>query len=426
MDNFVVTQQTPFRTSRQQVAAFSQFAKIALRSSTLRPVFLALAGVAVALVGVWVVPGLIDSVEQRVLHRGAVHRDATAVKTGAVLTIKTPTTLVYRDVNGILHRLLADENEANRFINETLIFLDSERSKIKAETQKATDALLVETFSDSDASIARYADWYFQWERSWAFLKEAAAGGVKGLGVNNVQGFFEASRNEVEDYLIRNYQRFVLKPELRDPVLEAGISRILAHAHDQYVATLASIDLRTQVFLSSSTQHLEIIDPRGMLNVSADWDAQKWKAPRYSVDDEAFRAILRGTGLLTVSALVAQTVGPTVERAIAQICLAAASRIAATIQPQALGLLLGSIAEPGGGSLAGWAVGAGGALAFDYLSNLYREHRDRADFQMANAEALKITTEEWSRAFQRDLFRAVDAWFDDTRSVIAEQKLYTR
>ena len=104
--------------------------------------------------------------------------------------------------------------------------------------------------------------------------------------------------------------------------------------------------------------------------------------------------------------------------------MATASRIVVAMQPQILGLVVGSVVEPGLGSLAGWLVGASGGLAFDYFSNRNRERLDRADFEMANAEALRVTTEEWSRALQRDLFRAVDAWFDDTRMIVAEQRLH--
>jgi hypothetical protein len=78
-----------------------------------------------ALLGVWIVPGLLDSIEQRRLHRAAVHSDATTVQTGIDASIKMPTTLVYRDVNGTLHRMLTDETEVTRFVIETLIYLDS-------------------------------------------------------------------------------------------------------------------------------------------------------------------------------------------------------------------------------------------------------------------------------------------------------------
>ena len=72
------------------------------------------------------------------------------MQTGVVATIKRPITLIYRDVNGTLHRLLADETETNRF------YLNAERSRVKAETEKEIAALLLdEAFSDrQDTQLA--------------------------------------------------------------------------------------------------------------------------------------------------------------------------------------------------------------------------------------------------------------------------------
>jgi tetrahydromethanopterin S-methyltransferase subunit A len=156
--------------------------------------------------------------------------------------------------------------------------------------------------------------------------------------------------------------------------------------------------------------------------MSLDWDAQKWKA-RYLVNDETSYAALRGSALLAVSVLVAKELGTTIERIIVQIFSAPAKRVVTAMGPQIVGAVTGSAVEPGVGTLAGWLIGAGGALAFDYLSNTYREYLDRPEFEKISAEALSVTMDEWSRAIRRDLFTAVDAWFDDTRTIVAEQKI---
>jgi hypothetical protein len=391
--------------------------KLAISLST------AAAFVLIGLVVAWVAPGLIDSSGQRMLHRAAVHRDDSVVRTGATANFKTPITLYYREVDGSLHLLLTDESEINHFVNENLLFLDDEREKIKAHTLGRIEGLLADAFGDRQASISRYADWYFEWGRSWAVLKEASLGGLKAIGPNNVQGIFEASRNEVESYLIRNYQRFVLRPELRNPVIEAGISQILADAHLRYLAVLTTIDDRVQEFLRRHTRHLETLDPLAKLDVSLGWDAQQWKAPRYAVDDEAFRAAFKGTGAATVSALVAAAVRPGIERTIGPVFANVAIRVVGAMRPQIVGVAAGSLVEPGFGSLAGWAIGGGSGIAIDYLWDKNRERLDRPAFEAANAKALDGTIQEWSRAIQRDLFRAIDVWFDDTRSVVVEHKI---
>jgi hypothetical protein len=389
----------------------------------LRPLVDAGALMFIAFAVIWVVPGLIDSSEQRSLHRAAMHPDSTTIQTGINATLKTPIVFVYRNINGTVHRVLADETEANSFVNDTLIYLDSECSAIKADIQKQVATLLETAFSDRQDAIDRFADWYFAWGRSWTLLQEAVVGGLKGASINNVQGIVEGSRSEVEAYLIENYRRLVLKPELRNPIIEAGISSILANAHARYLAVLATMEQRTQVFLRKMTRHLEVIHPENKVTMSLDWDAQKWKA-RYLVDDETLNATLRGSALLVVSALVAKELGPTIERALIEIFSAPARRVVTAMWPQIFGAVAGSAVQPGVGTLGGWLVAAGGALTFDYLANTYREYLDRPEFEKISAEALNVTMGEWSRAIKRDLFTAVDAWFDDTRTIVAEQKIH--
>jgi hypothetical protein len=390
-------------------------------TSAIRPIFKALGIFLIALGAAWLIPSLIDSISQRTLHRAGVHPDRSFVKTGVVRNFANPTTLVYRDRNGTRHLILADEIGLNRFINDTLVYLDSQRDAIKSNTDRQIKALLESALADGSECISRYADWYFEWGRSWYLLKEGAVGGAKGLLPNNVQGFSEASRNEVEAYLLRNFQRLVLKPELRNSIIESGVASILAEAHARYLDALTEIDERLQVFLRTDTRHLEVIDDHSPSNVSLDWDAQKWKAPRYSVDDEAFRATFRAVSMITISGLIAKTIGPAVERAIAQAFTAAANRIVTSLYPQLLGFAAGSVAEPGVGSLAGLLVGTGGALIIDYVLNRRNERLGRAELEATSLEALNTTKVEYSRAIQRDLAQAVDIWFDDTRAIVAEQ-----
>ena len=343
-----------------------------------------------------------------------------------VANFATPTKLVFRDRNGTRHLVLADEVGVNRFINDTLVYLDAKRDAIKQAIDQQVTALVESAFSDSQECIARYADWYFEWGRSWSLLKEGTVGAVRGLGPNNVQNFAEASRNEVEAYLLRNFQRIVLKPEQRGPIIEAGVSRIFAEARAQYLDALTEIDERLQVFLRTHTHHLEVIDERSPSNVYLDWDAQKWKSPRYSVDDEAFRATFRMASMVGVSGLIAKTIGPAVERAIVEVFAAMSTRIVAALYPQLVGTAVGTAVEPGAGSLAGWFVGAAGGVLVDYVFNWQSERLGRAEFETASHKAVNATKAEYARAIQRDLSHAVDIWMDDTRAIVAEQGIELR
>ena len=327
-----------FWTSPRPIVAFWCNSSVrGPRSKVARSLSTTAALALIAVVGAWLVPGIIDSREQRMLHRASVHRDGTVVRTGVTAAFAKPVTLYYRNVDGTVHLLLADEGDVTRFVNENILYLDDRREAIKTRTSARIEALFAKAFADREASIGRYADWYFEWGRSWALLKEASIGGFNGAWPNNVQGIFEASQNQVEAYLVRNYSRFVLKPELRDPVIEAGISEILADAQRQYLDVLTNIDDRVQDFLSSHTRHLETLGPRAKVDVSLDWDAQRWKAPRYSVDDEAFRATARFAGIASVSALTGVA-----GRAVAPIFANAARSAMVAMRPQLMGIAAGS------------------------------------------------------------------------------------
>jgi hypothetical protein len=371
----------------------------------------------------WAVPGLIDSSERRALHRAPVHRDSTAIQTGVAAALKTQIIFVYRDIDGTVHRVLADESDANKFVNDTLIYLDTECGAIKAEMQRQIAALLETAFSDRQEAINRFADWYFAWGQSWRLLGVAIVGGANGARINDVQGILEGSRNEVEAYLIQNYQRLVLKPELRNPAIDAGISRILADAHARYIRVLTTMEERAQVFLSQNTRDLEVIQPEVKVSMSLDWDAQKWKA-RYLVGDDTLNASLRAMALVGASTLLAKQLGPTIDHALREIFRVPARRVVTAVTPQIVGAVAGTAVEPGLGTLGGWLIGLGSATAFDYLSNTYHEYVDRPEFEGISGQALNVTMDEWSRAISRDLFKAVDAWFDDTRTVVAEQRIH--
>jgi len=419
----VVSEQSLPRVSRMLLRHRSKPVRSQRQASVFARLSWAVVGVVVGYAVLEVAPGIFDSTQQRALHRAAVHRDDSVISAGVTTQFKRSVLLHYRDVHGRLHLLLADEDGANKFVNDTLIYLDTESQRVRANTAVRIDALLAEAFGDRDACIAAYADWYFAWSRSWALLKEASIGGLSGALPSNVQGILEGSRNAVEAYLIRNYQRFVLRPDFRNPVLEAGLAHILATAHKEYLTVLTALDDRVQDYLNRETQHLERLNPLAKLDVSLAWDQQKWKAPRAAVDDEPFRTVLRGAGAVSVSALLTRSTAPAVERAVSPIFAKAATKAVTAMRPQIIGAAAGTMVEPGLGTAAGWALGAAGGVAIDYLMSKGEEWLDRPKFVHANGQALDATIQEWSRVMQRDLFVAVDAWFEDTRDMVAELKI---
>ena len=119
----------------------------------------------------------------------------------------------------------------------------------------------------------------------------------------------------MKDYFLRNYKEQVLKPELRDQTITQGVEQAARHAHDSYRRVIANGDMRLQLFLAQHTSHLEDIPASTpMTNVKLDWDAQKWKAPTYLMEDRAFDGIA-GIGAAAAGGTVgALALGPAHQR----------------------------------------------------------------------------------------------------------------
>src|SRR4029078_1623741 len=165
-----------------------------------------------------------------------------------------------------------------------------------------------------------YADWFFEWKRSYVVLKETIASAIsRGLEAGKYESLNEAIEADVKDYFLKNYQEQVLKPELRDQIITKGVEQAARHAHDSYRRVIANGDMRLQLFLAKHTDHLEDIPgSTSMTNVKLDWDAQKWKAPTHLMEDRVYE---RAAGLGAAAAggtVGALALGPAFDIALAQ------------------------------------------------------------------------------------------------------------
>src|SRR5690606_12967355 len=137
------------------------------------------------------------------------------------------------------------------------------------------------------------ADWFFEWKRSYIVMKEAFSSVASRLvQAGEYENLSEAVERDLKDYFMRHYQAQVLKPELRDQVITAGLERSVRRLHESYRRVIANSDMRLQLFLARHTQHMKQIPADGKLtSIKLDWDAQKWKAPVYLMEDKAFSGI---------------------------------------------------------------------------------------------------------------------------------------
>ncbi|MEZ5827431.1 MAG: hypothetical protein R3D01_03195 [Hyphomicrobiales bacterium] len=329
-----------------------------------------------------------------------------------------------KDVDGSLHKVIASKSEADKFVNDTILMLDDERARIKEAAHQDLDRAFALAFRDRDEVIDSYADWFFAWKRSYVVLKETISSAItRALETGKYESMSEAIEADVQDYFMRNYTEQVLKPELRDDVITKGVEQAARHAHDSYRRVIANSDMRLQLFLAQHTSHMEDIPASAaMTNVKLDWDAQKWKAPTYLMEDRAFDGIV-GVGTAAAGGTVgALALGPAINGILARSFGQMSSRVATSLGARLAyaegGAVAGTVVQPMGGQVIGAAIGILIGTAVDYLANEANEAINRESFVAANNEALDATIVTWKSKLEASIDTAIDKWFDDARASV--------
>ncbi len=337
--------------------------------------------------------------------------------------------LVVKDVDGTLHKMVASKSEADDFVNTTILMLDDERARIKQSAHEDLDRAFALAFQDREQAIGGYADWFFEWKRSYVVLKESLTSAItRFFEVGKYESLTEAIEADVKEYFLRNYKEQVLKPELRDQTITQGVEQAVRHAHDSYRRVIANGDMRLQLFLAKHTSNLQDISASTpATNVKLDWDAQKWKAPVYLMEDRAFDGIA-GLGAAAAGGTVgALALGPSLNVLLAQSFGQLSRRFVTSLGTRLAfaqqGAVAGTFVQPMGGQVIGAAVGVMIGAAVDYLGNAANEAFNREDFVAANSQALDATIATWKSGLKANIDTAIDTWFDDARaSVVLSSK----
>jgi len=332
--------------------------------------------------------------------------------------------LVVKDVDGELHRVIVSKSEADNFVNDTILMLDDERARIKRAAHEDIKRSFDLAFQDRNQAVRSYADWFFAWKRSYVVLKETISSAVsRVLETGKYESLSEAIEADVEEYFLSNYTEQVLKPELRDETISKGVEQAVRHAHDSYRRVIANGDMRLQLFLAQHTSTMEDVPPTtSMTNMKLDWDAQKWKAPTYLMEDRAFDGVV-GVGSAAAGGTIgALTLGRAINgiaaRSFGQMSTRLATSLATRAAPTLQGAAVGTAVQPVGGQVIGAAIGAAIGIAIDYLANEANEAINRESFVAANDEALDATIAAWQSGLEDSVDAAIDKWFDDARASV--------
>ncbi len=332
------------------------------------------------------------------------------------------TKFVYRDINGKLHRVVAASSAMDRFVNDTLVKLDEARERILRRVDQDMDRIFQRAFADRDEVVDKYADWFFEWKRSYVILKEAIASSAgRLLKTGEYESLREAVERDVKDYFMKNYNERVLKPEIRDRVIATGMEAVVRRAHEDYRRAIVQSDRRLQDFLAAHTRVLEELpDGQRATRLVLDWDAQKWKSPAYMVEDRAFDGIAGVGSVAAGGTFGALAIGPMIGRTVAS-SFSALSRGIVTGMGSRIalaegGAVAGTAAAPGVGTAIGTAIGLALGAAADYYLNKRREKKGRKEFVETNKKALDLTISQWKGRLGKNIGAAVSRWFDDARA----------
>ena len=371
------------------------------------------------------------SYERQLDHSAPIHADRSVLDVffGDASLPPDAVDLVVKDVDGTLHKVVASKSEAGKFVNDTILMLDDERARIKQVAHEDIDRAFALAFQDRDQAISGYADWFFEWKRSYVVLKESLVSAItRFFEVGKYESLTEAIEADVKDYFLKNYKEQVLKPELRDQTVTQGVEQAARHAHDSYRRVIANGDMRLQLFLAKHTSHLEDIPASTpATKVKLDWDAQKWKAPVYLMEDRAFDGIA-GLGAAAAGGTVgALALGPSLNallaRSFGQLSRRFVTSLGTRLAFAQQGAVAGTLVQPMGGQVIGAAVGVMIGVVVDYLGNAANEAFNREEFVAANSQALDVTIATWKSGLEANIDTAIDAWFDDARaSVVLSSK----
>ncbi len=332
------------------------------------------------------------------------------------------TKFVYRDIKGKLHRVVAARSAVNDFVNQTLVDLDNERDHIMAGVDNELDAIFRKAFADRKRAVDDYADWFFEWKRSYVILKEAIKSTASRIvQTGKYESLREAVEHDVKDYFMKNYNERVLKPESRDAVIAVEMEKLVRWAHRRYKRAIVRSDRRLQEFLSTQTRVLEDF-PAGLkaTSLKLDWDAQKWKSPSYMAEDRAFDGVVGVSSIAAGGTFGALALGPLMSRTVAA-SFGALSRGVVTSMGSRIafaegGAAAGTVAAPGVGTAVGTAAGLVLGAAADYFLNKRREKKNRANFVETNSQALDLTIVQWKGKLHDNVGSAVSRWFEDARA----------
>lgn len=368
----------------------------------------------------------VDSILQRIDSAKTVHRDVSKIDSGVIQQVKPKVILVYRQKNGQLERVLADEEAVSEFSRESINLLEMEKLEIRNSIRKKVHDSTDATFAKMREQIIPYADWYFAWSTTYKILGEAIASATNHAMKPEAVSLKEAVTADVEKYLRNYFEKIVLRPEISDSELKMSFKSSLQDTHKGFLLSMSKLDQRFQKFAAKQTNLLEPVDTN-KARVELDWDSQFDKKTTAGHEKGA-GGVLVGSGLVTGGAVFGKTLASAAGKASVGKFMSGAAlkgltaKLATPFVTKAVSLTAATATGAAAGTVAGpvgTAIGAVAGVGLDYSVSKGVELVERDSFIADTSVAVNAIQREWENGMTMSLEEAVDHWFDDLINLLS-------
>jgi hypothetical protein len=201
-------------------------------------------------------------------------------------------------------------DDASVFLQSTLRYIDERRERTKEKLRGDIEAVFDDAFADREEAIEEFADWYYGFFTSGLLAGKGVWGGVREIPSFDLEMMQSGVELAVQEGIRYEFLTRVMKPELRDPVIQDGVREAIMDAHRDYLWMIEGLDARLITFISDHARYVRPMDPRERVHLTLDWDSESWRAPlHYDRQAVLFGAggVLTVTGAVLAADIVAET-----------------------------------------------------------------------------------------------------------------------
>eukprot|EP00928_Gymnodinium_smaydae_P058125 TRINITY_DN41345_c0_g1_i1.p1 TRINITY_DN41345_c0_g1~~TRINITY_DN41345_c0_g1_i1.p1 ORF type:complete len:436 (+),score=76.37 TRINITY_DN41345_c0_g1_i1:62-1369(+) len=386
-------------------------------------------GAGTVLVSSFALRSYYDSLRVRDL-KVAVHADASSATIQGVQRQIKPEAAVmeFRDAQGRPSKLVVDREHLERALrsDRRTAELAAAEKRLQKSISESLEREMNACFGELSDRIPRFADWYFAYATGFKLLREAMTSVARhSADISRSVPVRDLVAADMDQMLMRKYERIVLRPELNDSKLQRAFLTCVQQAHKEFCGAVASVDAEILAELAKQTSHLEEPQQKGV-HLQLDWSTQLHKVKSVPASFEKAPEL---TLALSVSgALVGKAMGTAAgSKAIGAVGAKVAGKtmfgkLSSPFVAKALaassGAIAGALSGPAG-ALVGGALG----LGTDYALNRGLELVQRKDFEDELKVVLKATQQDYTKSMEVELCRAMSIWFADALHVVPQENL---